>query len=183
MTKEEYILKEDYKFYEDKRIWSKAKKRFLKGYVHPKGYVQVWLKCTDGKIKEFLWHRVIWFAFKGKIPDGYQINHIDENKQNNALSNLNLMTPKENSNWATRNERVAESHTNNPLRSKSVVAVDKDGVVVMEFPSTAEAGRNGFNRGHVAACCRGEYYGEGNRFFKGYYWYYKEDWEKINQKR
>ena len=90
------------------QIWSYYLKRMLEGYVNKKGYVQVWLKCIDGKIRNFQWHRVIWTYFYGTIPEGMQVNHIREfEKSNNALSNLNLMTPKENSNWGTRTERVA----------------------------------------------------------------------------
>lgn len=33
-------------------------------------------------------HRLVWETFKGKIEEGYQIHHIDENKENNSLDNL-----------------------------------------------------------------------------------------------
>lgn len=53
--------------------------------------------------------------------------------------------------------------------SKAVLAVDPEtGEVVLEFPSAAEAGRKGFNKGHVADCCRGE-----RKTHKGYIWRYK----------
>ena len=52
------------------------------------------------------WRDVIEYeAFNGPIPEGMQVNHIDENTLNNNLENLNLMTPSENINWGTRNER------------------------------------------------------------------------------
>lgn len=46
--------------------------------------------------KTFLVHRVVWEAFNGEIPEGLQVNHIDGNKANNNLSNLELVTPAEN---------------------------------------------------------------------------------------
>lgn len=53
--------------------------------------------------------------------------------------------------------------------SKAVQALDKvTGEVVMEFASTKEAGRYGFNQGHVAACCRGE-----EKTHKGFIWRWK----------
>ena len=41
-------------------------------------------------------HRVVYMFFRGEIPDGMQINHKDGNKGNNALSNLEMVTPREN---------------------------------------------------------------------------------------
>lgn len=63
------------------------------------------------KTKKYLVHRLVWEAFNGKIPDGMQINHINEIKDDNRLSNLSLTTTKENMNWGTRNARVAEKLT------------------------------------------------------------------------
>ncbi|MHB9027373.1 MAG: HNH endonuclease signature motif containing protein [Candidatus Latescibacterota bacterium] len=41
-------------------------------------------------------HRIIYSFFRGRIPDGYFINHIDGDRGNNTLSNLEAVTPKEN---------------------------------------------------------------------------------------
>jgi hypothetical protein len=41
-------------------------------------------------------HRLIWTTFTGPIPNHMVINHIDHNKQNAALSNLELVTQSEN---------------------------------------------------------------------------------------
>lgn len=46
--------------------------------------------------KHFLVHRVVWEAFNGPIPEGYDIDHIDGNPHNNALNNLQAITHKEN---------------------------------------------------------------------------------------
>lgn len=180
MVKEEYILWNEYPCGANSEIYSHLTKKYLKGTVDEDGYIIVRLKCTDGKRRLFKWHRVIWTYFYGAIPEGYEINHLDENKQNNRLSNLSLTSHVENCNWKSRNERIATKRKNHPLLSKQVVAVDKDGVVVMEFPSANEAGRNGFSQSAISACCNNCYLKDGNRFYKGYYWYYLEDWLKIN---
>lgn len=169
MVKELLIDWNEYDIYEDGRIYSKGynKNKYLTGNINKYGYVQVGLKCIDKKYRNFRWHRVIWTYFNGEIPDGYEINHLDENKQNNRLSNLSLTSHVENCNWKSRNERIIAKLKNHPLKSKSVIAVDKDGNVIYKFESTMEAGRKGFNQGHVAACCRGE-----RRMHKGLRWYY-----------
>ena len=152
--------------------------RILKGRVRKQvmtrgGYLMVGL-CKECKGKWFKVHRLVWMAFNGIIPDGMQINHIDEDKTNNKLENLNLMTCKENNNWGTRNERNRKARINHPSMSKQVVAFDEDDNVVFEFPSAKEAGRQGFDQSHLSACCRGE-----QRTHRGYRWKYKEDIEKT----
>lgn len=63
----------------------------------------------NGIINHYFIHRLVYETFVGKIPENMQVNHIDENKTNNHLCNLNLMTPKENSNYGTRNKRLSET--------------------------------------------------------------------------
>lgn len=40
-------------------------------------------------------HQAIWAFYYGEIPEGYQIHHIDENKNNNAIKNLQCVTASE----------------------------------------------------------------------------------------
>lgn len=41
-------------------------------------------------------HKMIWIYYKGKVPEGKELNHKDGNKSNNSLNNLELVTHKEN---------------------------------------------------------------------------------------
>lgn len=45
-------------------------------------------------------HRIVWIAAHGIIPDGYVIDHINNDKQDNRLSNLQMLTPEDNSHKA-----------------------------------------------------------------------------------
>ena len=36
-------------------------------------------------------HRYVWEYYNGEIPEGYQIHHIDKDKSNNDISNLELI--------------------------------------------------------------------------------------------
>lgn len=46
--------------------------------------------------KHFLVHRAVWEAFNSPIPEGYDIDHIDDNPKNNSLENLQAITHSEN---------------------------------------------------------------------------------------
>lgn len=78
------------------------KQSFIKGYYD--------IKLAKNKVgKRFSIHRLVYMTFKGPIPEGLQVNHINEIKSDNRPENLNLLTPKENTNWGTRNERASEA--------------------------------------------------------------------------
>ena len=58
-------------------------------------------------------------------------------------------------------------------KSKRVIQLSLTGDFIKEWPSTKECGRNGFNQGHVAACCRGK-----KPQYKGFKWMYYNDYEE-----
>lgn len=157
---------DNYEVFDDGRIWSYKTKRFLKPGKKHNGYQVVVLYDNEGKPKTYLVHRIVYEAVSGEpIPEGYYINHIDERKDNNARSNLELLTHKENCNYGTRNKRMAKS------KSKQVGAF-KNGELIMTFQSVNEAHRQGFNKGSVAACCRNCFNRLGNNVYKGFVWKY-----------
>lgn len=41
-------------------------------------------------------HRYVWESANGPIPDGFEINHIDGDKTNNIIENLELVTRQRN---------------------------------------------------------------------------------------
>lgn len=59
------------------------------------GYVKVSIQINK-KPKLISVHRAVYESFVGEIPKGMQINHIDGNKLNNSLDNLEVVTPSEN---------------------------------------------------------------------------------------
>ena len=150
-----------YEVFEDGRIYSYKSKKFLKPATRKDGYQVVSLVDNDGKNKMYYVHRIVWEAVtRSPIPPGYEINHRSEVKTENMISNLELLTHKENNNYGSRTERQAKS------LSKQVGAF-KNNELVMTFQSTQEAHRNGFNSSAVSACCRGE-----RKTHKGFEWRY-----------
>lgn len=85
-----------------------GKVKVLSPAINNRGYCHVIL-CKDRKKKDFLVHRLVVTAFIGPIAKGRQVNHKNENKLDNRLSNLEVVTAKENTNHGTRNERIAKA--------------------------------------------------------------------------
>ena len=150
-----------------------GKKRFFKGRIlkpcrDKDGYLEVNL-YLDGKLRTFKIHRMVAETFKPNPENKPQVFHRDEDKTNCSVENLSWASAKETANWGTRTKRSAASRLNGSC-SKPVEAIDpKTGEVVLEFPSTKEAGRNGFNQGAVSACCLGKH-----RIHSGLEWRFKE---------
>ncbi len=165
------------------KIFSYKSNRWIGAKNKKDDYWYCALYDDDGTVWNTKVHRVVWTAVNGEIPKGYEVNHIDENKSNNSISNLNLLTHQENINWGSHNERVSKARkgkkqpniskalTNRKDQSKSVGAF-KDGTLMMVFPSTKEAQRQGYNSGHISACCRNCYNRQGNNTYKGFQWQY-----------
>lgn len=97
------------------------------------------------------------------------VNHKDENKSNNNVENLEWCSHRYNTIYGTCQQRKSEKTRNDPNRSKTVYQYDMQGNLVNVWCSTRECGRNGFDQGTVAACCRGE-----QKTHKGYIWSYEE---------
>ena len=64
-----------------------------------------------------------------------QVNHIDENKENNNVSNLAWVTVKENANYGNRNYKISES------RKQKVIARNQELNKEIVFQSLSEARR------------------------------------------
>ena len=87
----------NYQIYEDGYVFSVQKCRFLKMSKNNSGYKNVTL-YDDNKVKHvFLCHKLVYETFNNVIVEkGYDVDHINNDKNNNNLSNLQILTHKEN---------------------------------------------------------------------------------------
>lgn len=101
-----YLISTDGQVYSLKRdkLIKPSNKNGIKG-----SYLVVTIYNDKGQKKYMLVHRLVYMAHVGPIPKGMQINHKDENKENNCIENLELMTQKENCNYGTRNQRISQT--------------------------------------------------------------------------
>ena len=80
----------------DKRNGNYTREIILKTHLTKNGYHQIQL-WKNGKVVNRLVHILVWEIFHGlSKPKGMDIDHIDGNKNNNSLDNLELVTRKEN---------------------------------------------------------------------------------------
>lgn len=147
----------------------RLKEKILKPQINHRGYYRVNLYKNSIQNNYYI-HRLVFEAFNGPIPEGLQVNHINEIKTDNRLSNLNLMTAKENINWGTRNERAGKVLKNRKDQSKSVLQYDLQDNFVKEYASTRQVERElGFAQRHICECCNGKL-----KTAYNYKWKYKE---------
>lgn len=145
------------------------KEGIMKAALDGGGYLHLRLH-KNGKRKNFFVHRLVADAFLPN-PDNFPIvNHKNEKPSDNRVENLEWCDVKYNNNYGTRNERISKTQINGK-KSKPVLQFTLDGTFVREWPSTHEAGRNGFKQAHVSACCRGN---TRLKTYKGFIWKYKE---------
>lgn len=135
------------------------KERILKHSLDKDGYHKIGL-TKDGNCKQFFVHRLVYAAFVGDIPEGFEINHRDECKDNNTISNLDLMSHSENCNWGSRNERSGRKH-------RKKIIMDED----IEFCSLHEAAKYlGCSVGNIPICCKNP-----THTIYGHHFKYKEE--------
>lgn len=146
--------------------------------VHHSGYRIVILKVNNVK-KTFNVHKLVAETFisnktnfkyydeKDKLKyienlDKLQVNHKDENKTNNNVSNLEWCTPKYNSNYGTRINRIIQNE------SKQVNQYDLQGNFIKTWNSISDIYRElGINSSNIIMCCKGKY-----SYSHGYIWKY-----------
>lgn len=136
------------------------KERILCGRLDKDGYRCVVLH-KDGKEKNNKLHRMVAKAFIPNPENKNTVNHIDCNKDNNVVENLE---------WATDKEQMAHAKKNNRLvytefqkkqtqlaLNKPVRQYTKDGEFVMEYSSMGHAAESmGGSRTNIHHACYGE---------------------------
>lgn len=111
-----------------------TRSKFLKPNINNSGYLNVRLKDSDENVKTYLVHRLVALSFIRNTENKEYVNHIDGNKLNNNINNLEWSTPSEN------NFHSIKSNLNKCTRSVIMVnSLSKE--IIKIFPSLHEADR------------------------------------------
>ena len=84
---DKYYITDDGKVYSDKY----NERRELSPRKNQRGYLYINL-CKNGKYKSTMIHKIVAKHFLENYADDLQVNHIDGNKLNNNVSNLEMVT-------------------------------------------------------------------------------------------
>ena len=129
--------------------------------VERNGYLRVCLK-KDGKGRNFPIHRLVAIAFIQNPNNLPEVNHINENKKDNRLCNLEWCDRKHNCKYGTRTERLSKK------LSKEVLQLTMAGEVVAKFKSAKDVQRKlGYSSSYICECCNGKH-----KSLHGYKWRY-----------
>lgn len=94
-------MEEIFKLYKDTSNHSKGGRYEVSNFGRVKKNGEIYEPPFNNRYykisNEFL-HRIVYELFKGKIPEGYVVDHIDTNTKNNHIDNLRACTTKENNN-------------------------------------------------------------------------------------
>lgn len=128
----------------------KSFKRCQNGYILSNintkgGYLSVILSDPIAKKKRYTRiHILVAEAFIGNIPHGHHVHHIDDNKQNNVVSNLEIIHPKihRKETEITHPQIITGMRNYNKYkRPKHIIQYDLDNHFIAEYANAEIASR------------------------------------------
>ena len=150
---------EDYKGLYQVSSWGRVKNSrtdMVLKFGKSLGYLQVGL-YKNGNCRKYLIHRLVAQAFIPNPHNKPQVNHIDEDKENNRVDNLEWVTSKENINHGTRNLRVSK------IKSIPIICIETG----IEYYGVRECAKQmGLNPSNITSVLKGKRKTCGNYTFK-----------------
>lgn len=158
------ILDERYKILPNGEIYGGIKKSKLKSTVDNYGYVRISLQTKSGKWKMFSVHRLVATKYIPNPQNKPIVNHIDGNKLNNNVNNLEWCTDSENKIHAYKHNLIKKKynkdnimynkHGKNHPKSKPVAQYSLDGTFIKKYESITEASEEtGIHKKYIGMVC------------------------------
>ena len=126
-----------------------------KGMKQQSGYMCGSIRKDGGRQETRQVHRFVWECFNGIIPEGKVIDHINNDKEDNRICNLQLLTQQQNCKKASKDRDytfAAKNHEN----IKCVKAINNDTNEVSYYNSMYAVQQHlGINVGIVKMVCEG----------------------------
>lgn len=141
-----------------------GKEKIMKPFLQRKGYYLIEIR-KDNVSKTFAVHRLVAETFISNPDNLPQVNHINENKTDNRVENLEWCSVGYNNNYGTRNKRISEK------KKKEVFQFDKNMILLRTWESIKLIQEElGFDNTCISRCCNKQV-----KSSYGYIWRYKEE--------
>jgi len=149
----------------------------LNGSDHDSGYNTLSLITNEGSILNKQRHIFVYECFNGVVPEGYEIDHIDKNKKNNNLSNLQSLSVADHHIKTIKDNPDIGKKTGLKL-SKPIIAINLETLVETKYNSLTEASRDleGTTIRKICAVLKGN-----QKTHRGYTFKYQEIQENIEE--
>ena len=152
--------------------------RKLKPYKTAEGYLVVRLQTNDKPVTRKI-HRLVAEAFINNPNNLPCVNHLDENRSNNTITNLEWCTVIDNNNHGTRKEKLSK------ISGIKVAQYDLTGKLIKIWDSLSQASQSFGTKttSNIGRVCKGK---PGRKTYRGYIWKYVDakvigDMELKNQ--
>lgn len=138
--------------------------RKLKPYKTAEGYLVVRLQTSDKSVTRKI-HRLVAEAFIDNPNNLPCVNHLDENRSNNIITNLAWCTIIDNNNHGTRKEKLSKTS------GIKVAQYDLTGKLIKIWDSLSQAAQSFGTKttSNISRVCKGK---PGRKTYRGYIWKY-----------
>lgn len=127
-------IKPYYYVTEEGEIYSSYSNKYLKKDLDKDGYERVSLQTIEGKRKSYRVNRIVALTYIKNINNYPVVNHIDNNKRNNKVDNLE---------WTTVQQNTILGYQNNNYHyTKKIGVYDLNDNLIQIFNSIKECANN-----------------------------------------
>lgn len=136
----------------DGRVMKNFSRKIMKPSKKQNGYMAINLFTADGRRKKELVHRLVALTFIPNVEHLPVVNHIDGARDNNAVSNLEWVTQKENVDKSSvpRKIRVLKTNLDFVGEYESIaVACEELGLTESNVSCCLHGGKQKTHRGYV----------------------------------
>lgn len=149
------------------RIFSKRTNKILKGELTEKGYIRVALT----EHKRYLVHCIVARTFIPNPENKPQVNHIDGNKQNNYVDNLEWCTQSENMRHALKTGLKIMPKGKDVYNARVIYQYDKNNNLIKRWECMSTASQTlKISQRDIVRVCKGK-----RKTCGGYIWKYEEE--------
>lgn len=169
------------------KSFHKSKEGIILSNTNKNGwYFTVNLKNSDKKRKTERIHVLVAKTFIGEIPKGFHVHHKDGNKQNNIVTNLEIIHPSKHWHETEKNNPNVINGLNNYnryIKPRKIQQYSKDGILLAEYVNGEVASRmTGICQRNILQVASGEPFNSKGSVRKqagGYVWKYANESEVV----